>query len=580
MSAISPALIQRLRYALVKHPALESDRALRAVFTDARIAPWRDLVPENTLNRAARVNAVIAILCNQANAQGESALHLFLQVLAEQNDPADSLHHTLSELAQEIITDHQYPTIVTKVKTLPIHKRLLIVIASLILLGVLVIWNWPTPSPAPFQEAHFGILVADFVCGAARKATCSEGADLAQIAYEDLLRHIQRENLTGRVELRRISALRSEEQARSIGESSNAQLVIWGYIPDDQSAAQKTFVPSFVLLKDTQQLIQTDPILFGVRVSGPETFALSQQLAARATSVSNFVLSVIYLTAESPENYPQAVRLLTRAIDSTQEELNRLDKTDPRHTDFRYTLALFYTMRGRAYAALGDEDAAYEDYQTALENDPNAIRAYIGLGNYYYARGDFATARNNYETARDLDPTSYAVHYSLAIVAYMQQDYQETVRFLEDALAIAATQNRDTDAARLVLGVTYQHLGQFEAADQQFQIVLSNEEAFQDLREAARSYLELQPQTVTPTFDNATGTPACNSVSPTPSPTNTFLPPTGYPTLIPPTGPPPDILPTMTPIFVPATSAPPPPSSTPVDQPSNFVPPTVTPAAP
>lgn len=99
MPAIPSALIQRLRDALAQHPALESDRALRAVFIDARLALWRNRVPENTADRAARVNALIAVLCDQATAQGESALTLCLHTLAEQTAAADALHAALTTLA-------------------------------------------------------------------------------------------------------------------------------------------------------------------------------------------------------------------------------------------------------------------------------------------------------------------------------------------------------------------------------------------------------------------------------------------------------------------------------------------------
>ena len=45
---IPSILTHRLRETLAQHPALADDRTLRAVFVDDRLAPWRNLAPENT----------------------------------------------------------------------------------------------------------------------------------------------------------------------------------------------------------------------------------------------------------------------------------------------------------------------------------------------------------------------------------------------------------------------------------------------------------------------------------------------------------------------------------------------------
>ena len=101
MPAIPSALIQRLRDTLARCPALESDRALRAIFVHEHLAPWRNRAPENTTDRADRVNALIAALCDQTNTHGENALLLFLRVLAEQTPQDDALRADLAQLADE-----------------------------------------------------------------------------------------------------------------------------------------------------------------------------------------------------------------------------------------------------------------------------------------------------------------------------------------------------------------------------------------------------------------------------------------------------------------------------------------------
>jgi hypothetical protein len=100
--AIPPELKHRLRTTLLRCGPFESDRALRATFVDARIAPWRDAIPDNTPSRGRRVDDLIDALCDQSNDRGENALVLFLQTLADRANPGDACHHHLAQLAGEL----------------------------------------------------------------------------------------------------------------------------------------------------------------------------------------------------------------------------------------------------------------------------------------------------------------------------------------------------------------------------------------------------------------------------------------------------------------------------------------------
>lgn len=113
MPAIPPDLINRLRTALSRCNALSSDRALRDLFVDARLAPWRNRVPENTLDRETRVNALISTLCDQTVANGDNALVLCLRVLSENAPAGDALRNALATLADEIAADPAPPIVET-----------------------------------------------------------------------------------------------------------------------------------------------------------------------------------------------------------------------------------------------------------------------------------------------------------------------------------------------------------------------------------------------------------------------------------------------------------------------------------
>jgi hypothetical protein len=67
------------------------------IFVDGRLSPWRNRVPEAS-SRQARVQALIALLADAANAAGENALVLFLQVLRDWTDPGTACYRDLETL--------------------------------------------------------------------------------------------------------------------------------------------------------------------------------------------------------------------------------------------------------------------------------------------------------------------------------------------------------------------------------------------------------------------------------------------------------------------------------------------------
>ncbi len=85
---------------MLRCPAFDSDRALRALFVDARLAPWHDALPEAD-SRAARVQAVIDRLSQATNPVGDNALELLLRVLSENTPVGDALRDELAALAHE-----------------------------------------------------------------------------------------------------------------------------------------------------------------------------------------------------------------------------------------------------------------------------------------------------------------------------------------------------------------------------------------------------------------------------------------------------------------------------------------------
>lgn len=116
MPGLSPDFSRRLRETLSRCGPFDSDRSLRAVFVDARIAPWRDLISDNTPNRVARVDALIEALLEQVSDASDSALALFLDVLADRVSPGDACKKRLACLAAEL---RELPPSPTEAKPAP-----------------------------------------------------------------------------------------------------------------------------------------------------------------------------------------------------------------------------------------------------------------------------------------------------------------------------------------------------------------------------------------------------------------------------------------------------------------------------
>lgn len=102
MSAILPDLNRRLHEVLSRCGPFDSNAALYTSFTDARIAAWRDRVPDSAYNRAERITALIDALCDQYNTQGNNALVLFLRVLQDTIPAEDACFTDLASLIRDL----------------------------------------------------------------------------------------------------------------------------------------------------------------------------------------------------------------------------------------------------------------------------------------------------------------------------------------------------------------------------------------------------------------------------------------------------------------------------------------------
>lgn len=101
MAGISSQLIMSLRTVLADCEQFETNRSLRNLFSDERIMPWKNNLPQ-TDSVMGRVESIIGYLQNKKHKDGTSALMLMLLVLADTINFDDNRHNQLTVLAADV----------------------------------------------------------------------------------------------------------------------------------------------------------------------------------------------------------------------------------------------------------------------------------------------------------------------------------------------------------------------------------------------------------------------------------------------------------------------------------------------
>lgn len=86
--------------------------------------------------------------------------------------------------------------------------------------------------------------------------------------------------------------------------------------------------------------------------------------------------------------------------------------------------AVTYNKMGIAYHQLEDFRAALQNYNKALEFDPNYAEAINNIGAVHHARRDYGRAIRQYEKAIELNPTSASLYTNLGM-AYLARKQSE-----------------------------------------------------------------------------------------------------------------------------------------------------------
>lgn len=116
------------------------------------------------------------------------------------------------------------------------------------------------------------------------------------------------------------------------------------------------------------------------------------------------------------------------------------------------------TQRAKLLLASGRLREALSEFERAIELNPMAIDAHIGIGDIYRGEGDLPRAESAYRQAANLGPSSFQAQYAHALVLQIMERYAEAVRAYQRALQI----NPRDFKANMNIGLAFVQLGKPE----------------------------------------------------------------------------------------------------------------------
>ena len=108
----------------------------------------------------------------------------------------------------------------------------------------------------------------------------------------------------------------------------------------------------------------------------------------------------------------------------------------------------------------GNLNTAIEQFQAAIDAEPNNADAYQRLGSALYNRGDFEAARTALEKSVELNPKDESTRLVLAALLNDMGEYAAAVSNLQTLLE----RNPDNPEAHFILGLAYQSQGDLPTA--------------------------------------------------------------------------------------------------------------------
>jgi tetratricopeptide (TPR) repeat protein len=186
-----------------------------------------------------------------------------------------------------------------------------------------------------------------------------------------------------------------------------------------------------------------DPLRTGLAIGAPlglmlAAYALASFLASRPHPLSGVSRRAIEAWAREVDRE----RAVTPRRQAELDELVSRERLDPRavarlvaETRRRVEEARGGVERGLRYAAVGRYSEALQEYQRAVETDPENATAWADLGLANAASGREKEALDGYCRALKIDPGNWLAHYNLGLLWARRGDSEQALRHLEQAFA-------------------------------------------------------------------------------------------------------------------------------------------------
>ena len=154
---------------------------------------------------------------------------------------------------------------------------------------------------------------------------------------------------------------------------------------------------------------------------------------------------------EARENYEQALTVINQAIslvpnnpnhyNEKSSELSRLKRYDEGLAAITQAInlaprAVWYGNRGNLYRDQQKYKLALDDYNKAIELNPNHANAYVNRGILYYNQQKYELALSDFSKAIDINPNDAEAYSNRGGVYYNQQKYELALSDINKAIEI------------------------------------------------------------------------------------------------------------------------------------------------
>lgn len=295
-------------------------------------------------------------------------------------------------------------------------------------------------------------------------------------------------------------------RAMEIGERFQADIVIWGWyrptVNPNITIHIENLSPAQIKTLQVSETYQPQATLAEL-----EAFEIQRQLGSETSTLISFLTGLLRYKSS---DYPEAIKRFEQILANTDIStlINPFDLHFALGNSYQWTnmhdsaiqnydkaieinpqSAIAYSNRGSAYLFLEEHEHAIQDFEMAIKIDPQLDAAFNNRGLIYFSLGEYERAIQDFDMLIEIAPSS-AIGYSNRGVIYLSlgeyeraiQDFDKTIELFEfhDATAF------------YLRGSSYAHLGEQERAIQDYDKAIELDAQFvfaYDGRGVAYSYL-------------------------------------------------------------------------------------------